>query len=185
MWKHLKNKFRKSKCILKNKKGFGSLEIIISSFIIVMIIAGLIDMIQITQRIDTTSQAISYVSRVIQKQGGVRVNEPENFNGEYTNSATLYNNIKDIMAANGIIEENWELEIKTNSTKENLTSSTNFPLVDYGNRITITLEVNYHWYTLSTMFPGDIGGYKPSSRQVLSGYAIRSNSGMSTETELK
>lgn len=178
MWKHIKHKW-------KERKGFGSIEIVISSMIVLMMIAGLIDVILITQRLDTASQATGYVSRIVQKQGGVQTHRISNFNGKYTNSSVLYSNVKDMMEANGISEDEWELRVILNSgSKYVITPSTNVPIVDYGKRIRVDLAVDYKWKMLSAMIPGDLSGNRSSIREVLSGYQIRDGKGMETELEI-
>lgn len=169
----------------KNRKGVGSIEIAISSLIVIMMIAGLVDMINIMQRFDTTSQATNYVSRIIQKQGGVQTNRIENFQGKYTTTSVLYNNVKDMMDANGIPEEDWELTLTLeNGVDYPIKPSTNVPLVNFGNRILVTLAVDYEWNMLSNVVPGDIGGTRKSMKEVLSGYQIRDSKEVKTDLEL-
>lgn len=175
MWKRIKNRW-------KEKKGFGSIEIVISSMIVLAMLAGLLDMIQIIQRLDTTSQATGYVSRIVQKQGGVQTSRIENFNGKYTTTDVLYNNVKDMMDANGIREDEWGLSlILDGGTRYVITPTTSVPVVDYGNRIKIDLAVDYKWNMLSSILPGELGGNRSSIREVLSGYKIRDSKEMESE----
>lgn len=178
MWKRLKDKW-------KNKKGFGSIEIVISSLIVIMVVAGLVDTIQITQRLDTTSQAVGYVARVVQKQGGVQTKEIANYSGKYTTTSVLYNNVKSMMEANNIKDTEWNLYLKNGDTQTEITKKTNFPIINYGKRITVTLKVKYNWNTLSIVLPGVMGGTRESSRQVLSGYQIRDDAKMQTELNVE
>lgn len=178
MWKRLKQKW-------KERKGFGSIEIVISSMIVLTMIAGLLDMITIIQRLDTTSQATGYVSRIVQKQGGVQTSRIENFSGKYTTTDVLYNNVKDMMTSNGISEDEWELSLVLDGgTKYVITPTTSVPLVDYGNRIRVNLSVDYKWNVLSSMSPSELGGNRDSIREVLSGYKIRDSKEMETELEI-
>lgn len=168
----------------KNKKGFGSIEIVISCLIIIMILAGLVDMISINQRLDTASQTTGYVARTIQKQGGVQTSRIDNFHGKYTTTPVLYNNVKDMMAANSIPEEDWRLTIEIDDQSYPITPSTSIPLVDYGNRMRVVLEVDYRWTILSTMVPINLEATKQSVREVLSGYQIRDRGQMETDVSL-
>ena len=177
MVKKLKNK-------LKNKKGIGSLEIVISALIVIMMVAGLIDMIQITQRLDTTSQATGYVARVVQKQGGVQPHEIDNFSGKYVPTSVLYGNVRDMMDVNGIPEEDWTLKLTAGGNTYTINEGTALPLVDYGHRIKVTIETKFKWHILSSMMPGDLGSGSSSSREVLSGYQVRDGGGMNTDLEL-
>jgi|SRR5690625_57324 len=170
---------------LNNKKGFGSIEIVISAMIVIMMVAGLIDMIQITGRLETASQSIGYVSRVVQKQGGVQPNRIPNYQGKYTTSSTLYENIREMMYVNGIGEDDWVIYITANGNTHTLDPETRVPLVDYGNRIHITLRVNFRWNILASMFPGELASTNEASREVLSGYQVRDSGGMSTDLELE
>jgi|HigsolmetaAR206D_1030411.scaffolds.fasta_scaffold00120_27 hypothetical protein len=177
MWKRLKAK-------LKGRKGFGSIEIAICSLIILMMIGGLADMIQIMQKIDTVSQTTGYVARTIQKQGGVRTVRIQNFYGKYTTTPVLYNNVKDMMASNGIPEEDWKLYIAVGDKTYSITPSTSVPLVNYGYRMKVILKVDYRWAILSNMIPIDLKATKDSVREVLSGYQIRNGDGMGTDLSL-
>ncbi len=179
MWKRLKQKW-------KDKKGFGSIEIVISSMIVLMMIAGLIDMIQITQRFDTTSQATDYVSRIVQKQGGVQVSRIPNYQGQYTTTKTLYDNVEDMMNSNGISDDDWSLTLQLeNGSKYTISPKSTVPLVDFGHRIRITLSVNYRWNMLGSMFPGDLEGTRQSTKEILSGYQIRDNSVMDNSLDVR
>lgn len=178
MWKHFKNK-------LKEKKGIGSIEIVIAAMITLTMIAGLIDMINIIQKFDTTSQATGYISRVVQKQGGVQSSRVDNFNGKYTPTAHLYNNVKEMMEANNIHEDNWRLTLRTNTGDYEVKSGTDVPVVNYGERIHISLEVDYQWKVLSTMFPNEFISSRQSNRQVLSGFQVRDGSGMDTDLNVE
>lgn len=178
--------WRRIRLILWNRKGFGGIEIAISSLIVLLIVCGLIDVLKITQRFEVASQANNYISRTVQEQGGVRANKIENFSGKYTTSQTLYNNVKDMMEASGIAETDWTLTIQTEGGGSYIVNQrTNVPLVNYGKRIKVILSVNYRWDMLSAALPGDWGGTRSSIKEVLSGYQIRDNNGMTTELELK
>lgn len=179
MWKRFKQKWRE-------RKGFGSIEIVISSMIVLMMVAGLIDMIQITQRFDATSQATDYVSRIIQKQGGVQTYRIDNYKGRYTTSNALYNNVKDMMDTNGIPEEDWDLTLTLESGNTyHLSPTVSVPLVNYGHRIRVTLSVDYRWNLLASMFPGNPTGNRQATKEVLSGYQIRDNTEMETDLNIK
>lgn len=176
--------FRKINDKLKNKKGLGSIEIVISGLIVLLMVAGLIDMINITQRLDATSQTTGYVARVVQKQGGVQPTRIANYNGKYISTPSLYNNVKGMMDVNGVAEEDWTIKLVTNGNTYVIQEDTRIPLVDYGNRITVTIETKFRWNILSTMFPGVITSGGKSDRVVLSAYQIRTDSGMETDLEL-
>jgi len=177
MWKRLKAK-------LKEKKGIGSIEIVICSLIIIMMIGGLVDMIQITQKLDTVGQTTGYVARTIQKQGGVQTMKIPNFHGKYTTTPVLYENVKEMMAANGIPEEDWKLSVSVGNQIYPITPSTSVPIVDYGHRMKVILEVKYRWTVLSNMIPVGLEATKDSIREVLSGYQIRDGEGMGSDLSL-
>lgn len=169
---------------LRNKKGIGSLEIVISALIIIMMIAGMIDMVQVLQKIDTASQTTGYIARTVQKQGGVQTYRIDNFHGKYTTTPVLYDNVKEMLASNGVPEEDWRLYIAVGEHLYEITPSTSIPLVDYGNRMRVILEVDYRWNILSQMIPIDLKGTKDSVREVLSVYQIRDRDRMESEFSL-
>lgn len=169
---------------LKNRKGIGSIEIVISSLIIIMIIAGIIDMVQVLQKIDTASQTTGYIARTIQKQGGVQTYRIENYHGKYTTTPILYNNVKEMLASNGIPEEDWRLYIAMGEHVYEVTPSTSIPLADYGQRMRVVLEVDYRWNLLSHMIPVDLKGTKDSVREVLSVYKVRNRDQIESEFSL-
>jgi len=174
MWKYVKQKW-------KERKGFGSIEIVLSAMIVLMMVGGMLDMISITQRFETVSQATNYVSRIVQKQGGVRTSRIDNYNGKYTTSATLYNNVKDMMESNGIHEEDWTLTLTLPDGKSyTVTPTTNVPIVNYGQRMKVTISVNYRWNIVSTMLPIQGERTRDSIKEVLSGYQSRQTSDMKT-----
>lgn len=169
---------------LRNKKGIGSLEIVISALIIIMMIAGMIDMVQVLQKIDTASQTTGYIARTVQKQGGVQTYRIDNFHGKYTTTPVLYDNVKEMLASNGVPEEDWRLYIAVGEHLYEITPSTSIPLVDYGNRMRVILEVDYRWNILSQMITIDLKGTKDSVREVLSVYQIRDRDRMESEFSL-
>lgn len=180
MWKKIKEKW-------KERKGFGTIEIVISSFIVIMMIAGLVDLLSIIEKFETASQATSYVSRIVQKQGGVQKSRIDNYHGKYTTSKTLYNNVKDMMEANGIEDEDWTLKLKVASNNKVYTikENTDVPLNTYGNRIKVMLTVKYRWACVSAFFPGEISGARTSTKEVLSGYKIRDNKELQTDLSIE
>lgn len=153
----------------KDKKGITSLEIAISVLVIVVAIAGLVDLTTILQRTNTVSMNTAYISRVVGSQGGVRNNKIENFAGNYVDSNELYRNVKKSMNSSGIPDEEWEVKIDGRI----LTPVTNVPLKDYGNKIKIKASVNYKWALTSNVIPGQVSGVHSSDNEVYTTHKIR------------
>lgn len=146
-----------------------SLEIAISVLVIVVAIAGLVDLTTILQRTNTVSMNTAYISRVVGSQGGVRTSKIENFAGNYVDSNELYRNVKKSMSSSGIPEDEWEVKIDGRT----LTPITNIPLRDYGSKITIETSVDYKWTLTSNVVPGQISGVHTSDNEVYTTHKIR------------
>lgn len=163
--------FKRIKEKLGDKKGMTTLEIAISAFIIIVALAGFIDMVKVSQKLDTASSVTGYVGRVVANQGGVRTTAPNHQYGNYVTSEQLYREVKTILENGGVKEADFKLYVDGKRMRE----GTNIPLKDFGERIPVKLEVTYEWELISSAIGVDMmKNTKESSRTVVSSFKVRS-----------
>lgn len=165
----MKQFFRTIKEKLTNKKGMTSLEIGLSAFIIIIALTGFIDMVKISQKLDTASSITGYVGRVVANQGGIRTAPPAHIYGNYVTSDQLYGEVTNILANGGVEEADFKLFVDG----KRIQPGTNIPLRDAGERIPVKLEVTYNWDLMSTALHVDMEKTKESNRTVVSSYKVR------------
>ena len=156
---------------LKETKGLNTIEVAICSMIILVAIGGLLDLNGIMKKFNATSSTTSYIARTISKQGGVRMNKPSSFSGEYVTSQSLYSDVKSNLNNAGIKDS--EFTVKINGYT--LSSSSNVPIVTYGDDLKVELTINYSWKLLS-QFTGGNNYSKTSNRIVTSSIKNRTSS---------
>lgn len=159
---------------IRNSKGLNTIELVIITLTVLVIICATIDYTIIMRKQNAVSTTVNYVARTIGKQGGVREGKPANFTGEYFNSASLYNDVKKIMNDADIKDSDWVLTIKTprDGTKT-LTSTTNLSVVEKGNDMEVSLTVNYYWKLASQVSPLKIKGTNNAKRISTSTFKLR------------
>lgn len=161
--------FKRIKEKLGDKKGMTTLEIAISAFIIIVALTGFIDMVKVSQKLDTASSITGYVGRVVGNQGGVRTTAPKHQYGNYVTSEQLYREVKTILENGGVKESDFKLYVDGKRFKE----GTNIALKDFGERIPVKLEVTYEWELISSATGLDMKNTKESSRTVVSSFKVR------------
>ena len=178
-------KFIKKK--IKDKKGLNSIEMVIGSLIVITLFAGMTDFIKISNRMQSISSTISYISKVLSNQGCL-ANNPESVyvkpdgtqyynisyikNQKYIDSRTLFNTISRIMQSDGIGNDEWRIFIDG----QPLTQDTKTKVFDFRERIPVEVQIDYRWGTLSNLLPigGDVlSGTLTSSQEIVSTYRIR------------
>lgn len=165
----MKQLFQKMKEKLENKKGMTTLEVAISVIIVVSALAGFVDMVNTSQKIDTASSVTGYVGRVVANQGGVQTAPTAHHVGNYVTSAQLYREVQTILKNGGIAEEDFKLTINA----QELNSTTNLPLQSVGDRMKVELTITYGWDLISQVVPGELKGEKVSTREVVSSFKVR------------
>lgn len=168
----------KIKNILKSKKGLNTIETAILSIIILMCIGGMIDLNSIIKKFNATSSTTSYISRTIAKQGGVRMNKPQSFNGDYVTSQELYRDVKSALNKAGIEDSNFTVTING----YNLQPNSNLPIVTHGNNMKVELKIKYNWNFIR-QFTGGKDFQKTSNRIVMSTYKDRNSDNIGSEVE--
>lgn len=182
-------KFIKKK--IKEKKGLNSIEMVIGSLVVITLFAGMTDFIKISNRMQSISSTISYVSKVLSNQGCL-ANNPESVyvnpdgtqyynisyikNEKYIDSRTLFEAVSNIMRNDGIAEDEWRVFVGG----QRLTSSTKTKVFNFRERIPVEVQVDYSWGTLSNLLPissDALSGTLNSSQEIVSTYKIRDAEG--------
>lgn len=180
MFKFLKNKF-------KEKKGLNSIQLAIGTIILSFLFAGTIDAVNIANRMQSLSSAMTYVSKVVSNQGCL-TNNPETVyvnergekqysisyikNKKYVDASSLYNTILNIMTSDGIPRSDWKVTVGGVT----LSPSMKTPLYDFREKIPVTIEIDYSWDTLSNLLPisnNVLKGKFKTEQEIVSTYKVR------------
>ena len=172
---------------LTEKKGINSLQIAIGTLIISLIFAVMTDLVHVSNRMQSISSIMSYVSKVVSNQGCL-TNNPESAyvdalgnklyeidyikNKKYVSASDLYNAVLNIMNSDGIPTSDWKITVGG----QTLSPSMKTKLYDFRERIPITVEISYSWKTIANMLPIDssvLSGKFTSGQEVVSTYKIR------------
>lgn len=180
MFKFLKNKF-------KEKKGLNSIQLAIGTIILSFLFAGTIDAVNIANRMQSLSSAMTYISKVVSNQGCL-TNNPETVyvnergekqysisyikNKKYVDASSLYNTILNIMTSDGIPRSDWKVTVGGVT----LSPSMKTPLYDFREKIPVTIEIDYSWDTLSSLLPisnNVLKGKFKTEQEIVSTYKVR------------
>lgn len=167
---------------IKNSKGLNSIETVIISLIMLMMLSGLIDLTTIIRKQQAVSTTVSYVSRTLGAQGGVNITSNSNpyFPGKYITSSMLYNDIKRTMNDAGIDDSDWKVTVTTPTNGSfTLSPSTNFT-TKLGKDIKINLTANYYWKLTSQVTPVKLKGVINSTRITVSSNETRVDNNINT-----
>lgn len=154
---------------VQNNKGVTTIEIGLSAILIIIALSGFIDMVNMSQKMDTASSVTGYVGRVVGNQGGLMQQPSVHHLDSYVTTPQLYREVQTTLAKGGFTEKDFTLEINGQVVKPD----TNVETVSFGERIPIKLTVKYDWELMSMTVPGTIGGTKTSKREVVSSFKIR------------
>lgn len=170
--------------IKNNIKGLSSIEATIGILITIVLFAGFLDFILISNKMQALSTANTYLSRVISNQGCVAQNPNScttststgGYNVDYIKNKTfvksseIYNQVDRIMKSEGIPTSDWSVTIDGVP----LTSSTQTRLFNFREIINIRIEVFYQWNNLSNFLPINLPKQKFTSNQrIVSTYQLR------------
>lgn len=177
-------KNKKSKKAINNKKGMSSIELIFGALASIVIFAGYLDFIFISNRMQAMSTSMTYLSRTISNQGCLS-NDPENnclINGKtgykidyiknkkFVTSQVLYNEIKSIMDNEHIPTSDWTVYI--DGVK--LSKATKTKLYNFQEEIDIKITVKYEWKNLASLLPvKHLRGEFTSNQNTVSLYKFR------------
>lgn len=164
-----KRNFSFFKKIKKDEKGVMAIEIVIGTFITLLIVAFLLDVLQIGWKFTAISQTNTYIARTVGIQGGLLKQAPTGFQGgdkQYISTKEMKEQIDRKMASAGIDANNYKVYI-------NGVPITQEVAVDYGQPITTRMEVKYKWVFFSNLSPGNQYSEVASERQGLSEFKYR------------
>lgn len=165
----MKRLIQNVKSKLSNKKGMTTIEVAISVMLVVMALAGFVDMVNNSQKLDTASSVTGYVGRVVANQGGIQTTPTEHHVGNYVSSDQMYREVKSILENGGIPEKDFSLTINNLE----ITPGTDMEVQDFGERMRVELKIHYKWDLMSQMLPGVLDGEQISSRTVISSFKTR------------
>lgn len=183
----LKNIIKK----LKEKKGINSIQMAMSSLMVIAVITCMVDFIIISNRMQNISSTINYISRVMSNQGCL-ANTPETSckinsesgiykieyikNKKFVKSSELYETIKSMMNSDGIKDSEWRVYIDG----QLLTPSTVTKTFDFKSKIPIEVQIDYRWTNLSNILPvneSTLSGTFNSQIFIVSTYKVRAEDG--------
>ena len=179
------------KRVKNDKRGLSSIEAVIGILTAMVVFAGYLDFIIISNKMQALSTANTYLSRVISNQGCVS-ETPSSCQtsdgrtgydvsyikyGKFVKSSEIFNEVNRIMKSEGIPSSDWSVTIDGVP----LTSSTQTRLFEFQKDvIQIRIEVRYQWSNLSNFLPINLGTQRfVSNQRVVSTYQFR-NQGSDT-----
>lgn len=157
------NLLKRIKNTIKSKKGLTAIELVIGTLVSIVVFAGYLDFLTISNRMQAMSTSMTYLTRTISNQGCL-ANEPEQTclingvggydidyikNKKFVTSEEIFAQIEAIMKSETIPNTDWEVLI--NGTK--LTRSTQTRLFNFGDEITIDIKIKYRWKNVSNFLP--------------------------------
>lgn len=178
---NLKNIFNKLK---KDKKGLSSIELVFGALISIIIFAGFLDFLIISNRMQAMSTSMTYLSRTLSNQGCL-ANNPETeclLNGEtgyridyiknktFVNSDELFQRVENIMRNEGISNDEWSVRINGVELSPRIIT----PVFDFRDRIDIEIRIEYSWTNISNLLFFNLpGGEFTSNQEIVSSYKFR------------
>lgn len=159
-----KNRLKK-----KDKRGISVLTMVAGLLMVFIAIGGLADLTILQTKFSALSTQSSYVSRVVSGQGGISHRRIDNFQGRYVTSGELYRNISGAMNNAGISNDEWSVRIGGTE----LTPGTHIPTYDYGERLTVSVSIDYGWPFTSNFIPSTLSNSRTSSTEVITTHRIR------------
>ena len=175
--KQFRQRMQAIKDRLKGTAGMTTIEVAIAVIITLMALGGFVDMVSISQKLDTASSVTGYVGRVAANQGGISTAPTEHHVGNYVDSEQLYREVKTILSNGGISEGDFRLLINGTEIKP----ETAMTPLEFGERMKIELKVKYEWDLISQFVPLKTGGEQVSSREVISSFKVRDQDVMESE----
>lgn len=181
MGKNFKNNLKQK---LKSKKGLSAIDLVIGALASIILFAGFLDFIIISNRKEAMSTTMTYLSRTMSNQGCLanqsskcltsdgRAVYDESYikSKKFTTSSELYGQVLEIMRSQGMTESDFEVFIDGKP----LGNDTTTRIFDFGEKIDIRINIRYKWANLSNFMPIDLN-YKEeySHQKVVSTYKVR------------
>ena len=150
---------KKIKKTTKSKKGVSSIELVIGTLISIVVFAGYLDLLVISNRMQAMSTSMTYLTRTISNQGCLannpestcRINGAGGYNRDYIKnkkfitSAQIYKQIEDIMNTENIPKADWRVTVNGVLLTQNTTTK----LFDFGEEIEIDIRIKARWTNVS------------------------------------
>lgn len=153
----------------KDKRGISVLTMVAGLMMVFIAIGGLADLTILQTKFSALSTQSSYVSRVVSGQGGISHSRIDDFQGRYVTSGELYRNISGAMNHAGISNDEWSVRIGGYE----LTPGTHIPTQDYGERLSVSVSIDYGWPFTSNFIPGNMRNSRTSSTEVITTHRVR------------
>lgn len=169
---------KKLKLIIDNDKGYSTIQVAILAMIVIIALCGLIDISKILIKFNSISSSSTYIAEVVSSQGGLLINKPSYITSDYKTSGEILSDITESLSYSGISTSDFTIYI------DNLAVNSSYPGVqkDYGNPISVRLDVNYNFPLLGNFIPIlKNSNYKVSSnRNTISMFKVRTNVNLDT-----
>lgn len=145
------------KLIKLNKKGEAEVIVFaVCSMMILMLICGVLDTLDILRKINVVSQTVTYVSRIGSNQGGFEKVKPDYVSGNYMTSDIIAEHVKKTMNFVGIKDEDYDIVISGNpGGPYNIKDVSNIKTLDRASTMNIKATIKYKWNLLSNWLPLD------------------------------
>lgn len=180
----LKKISKKIKKIIDSKDGLSAIEFVFGALICIILFAGVLDFLTISNRMQAMSTSMTYLSRTISNQGCL-ANDPVTTctldgnqgydidyikNKKFVTSSEMYQQIERIMSNEKIPNSDWEVRVDGKV----LTPGTTTKLFKFRDKIRIDIEIKYQWKSLSSLLPFNIPERKFfSNQQIVNTYKFR------------
>ena len=133
---------------IKNKKGISSLQTAIGVFAILICLCAFMDLSTNMYKFNALSTTATYVTRIVEKQGGITTTPPSSYRGEFASTASVYNDVKAIMNNAGIKDGQWDVYVNGTKLNGGNSSSTKY----YGENVKVEVRVRYGWNMVKNFF---------------------------------
>lgn len=156
---------------INNTDGLSAIELGICTLIILLCICFFIDLTTNMYKFDALSTTATYVTRTVERQGGISNNPPSSYNGEFASTSELYADVKKIMNNAGVKDSEFTVTVNGTELKNNNTSTTKY----YGEDITVKVTIKYNWGLVKNFIGLDSTYSKTSTRTTKSSLIKRTN----------
>lgn len=148
--------------LLKDKKGASAIEMVIGLMIIIMMIAFLMDIMNVMAKYSTVSQVSTDISRITGIQGGIRNSAPRGWpggNDNYININELYSLVDRKLSGAGMDNTPWTVRIYNDSGSISGgfgSTGKKGVEINYLENYTVEVELLHRWTVIGNFLPGTI-----------------------------
>lgn len=162
---------------IEESKGLSAIELGISTLIVLLCICFFIDLTTNIYKFNALSSTATYVTRIVEAQGGIAPTSPSGYKSEFVSTADIYKDVKKIMNNAGVKDS--EFDVKVNGIS--LTNPNAKSLKYYGETISVSVEINYSWGLVKNFIGLNNNYTKSTTRYAKSTLINRNNSNTSGE----